>query len=211
MHTFDPRHHQQRPKDERRNFLDPGPPGSANRSTPGRSPGHRVAGCRPSRPSSPPALRRNLHPVPRRRIDDASGRCVHPRIDCARSSRRYLSYRTESAKQIIQESCQSRRFRDDLARANASVSRMPQSFVADASNAPRLPDCPGSVPTGHRIGTAPTVTSTYMPSGSSALPMKAPEIGMAWDASRATPTRMRLAPATRPLVGSYSTHPAPGT
>jgi hypothetical protein len=60
------------------------------------------------------------------------------------------------------------------------------------------------------IGTAWTDTSTCNPVGSSALPMKPPDIGSACSASLVTPTRIRFAPAIRPFVGSYSTHPAPG-
>src|SRR5258705_13915324 len=62
----------------------------------------------------------------------------------------------------------------------------------------------------HCIGTARTETSTCSPVGSSALPIKPPDIGSACPASLVTPTRIRFAPATRPFVGSYSTQPAPG-
>ena len=62
----------------------------------------------------------------------------------------------------------------------------------------------------HCIGTARTETSTCSPVGSSALPIKPPDIGSACPASLVTPTRTRFAPATRPFVGSYSTQPAPG-
>jgi hypothetical protein len=55
-----------------------------------------------------------------------------------------------------------------------------------------------------------TVTSTVMPRKSDGLAVKVPEIGKACDGSRVTATRMRLSPAISPLVGSYSTQPAPG-
>ena len=59
-------------------------------------------------------------------------------------------------------------------------------------------------------GAPVTVTSTVSPPASSAAPTKPPAIGIACAAVRVMPTRMRLAPAINPLVGSYSTQPAPG-
>ena len=55
------------------------------------------------------------------------------------------------------------------------------------------------------IGTALTATSTRSPSGSLRSPRKPPDIVSACAVDRVAPTRMRLAPANKPLVGSYST------
>lgn len=97
------------------------------------------------------------------------------------------------------------------------LASLPSSVLAEVkydtelrcvNTAPREDYLQSAMP--YRIGTAETDTSTCRPVGSPALPTKPPEIGRACEASRVTPTRIRLAPATSPLVGSYSTQPAPG-
>ena len=55
-----------------------------------------------------------------------------------------------------------------------------------------------------------TVTSTCNPRKSPGAPNHDPVSGAAWEGSRATATRMRLAPPKRELVGSNGTQPAPG-
>ena len=55
-----------------------------------------------------------------------------------------------------------------------------------------------------------TVTSTCNPRKSPGAPNQDPVSGAAWEGSRATATRMRLAPPKRELVGSKGTQPAPG-
>ncbi len=53
-------------------------------------------------------------------------------------------------------------------------------------------------------------TCTSMPRKSFVLPVNEPDNGIACFGSRVTATRIRLRPPTRALVGSNSTHPAPG-
>ena len=55
-----------------------------------------------------------------------------------------------------------------------------------------------------------TVTLTSMPRKSFRAPNQSPLSGHAWVGSRVTATRISPAPPMIPLVGSNSTHPAPG-